>query len=189
MGLHALGRAAPVGLQGEGFGELALISEEPRSASILAVRSPTLLITIEKSHYDRVLKAAHEVPWRCDSPLRSAACASVRRGTLDSRGLCSQKELNERVEMLLSLDMFRFWDHRELSHFMMVATNATRQRGSLLVRQVSCPRPPPQRFVLPLALLPLPRIRLPCDTRQRRCAILVLCVGAGGRAGRASAAG
>ena len=85
-------------------------------------------------------------------------------GNAQLLGVCarSQKELNERVEMLLSLDMFRFWDHRELSHFMMVATNATRQRGSLLVRQVSRPRPPPQRFFLPLALLPLPRIRLPC---------------------------
>ena len=62
-------------------------------------------------------------------------------GNAQLLGVCarSQKELNERVEMLLSLDMFRFWDHRELSHFMMVATNATRQRGSLLVRQVSPP--------------------------------------------------
>jgi hypothetical protein len=82
-------------------------------------------------------------------------------GNAQLLGVCarSQKELNERVEMLLSLDMFRFWDHRELSHFMMVATNATRQRGSLLVRQVS---PPVRRRNVSFCFWRcLPRIRMP----------------------------
>ena len=91
---------------GVGFGQIALISNKPiRSGSCIASRDGTTLLAIPKLIYKQHLEHLHE----------------------------AEKNLDERVDYLHSLDRFKGWNHARLMHLAFAIREKTFFRGEIVL--------------------------------------------------------